>query len=279
MSSSGFRLSVREFRRTLRVVEDALRSSDDVILGAFGRVRVERKADGSEVTAADRGAERALRTALHRAFPGDAFSGEEHGGARPRSGWGWVVDPIDGTASFVLGLPTFGTLVARTFDGEPVFGVVHLPALKETTFAAAGQGCWFRRDGGRARRVRASSVTALAQAAVGVTTLSGTELARSPGRWRFAPVLSAAGRVRPIADCLQYALLCRGLLDAALDPVMKPWDIAALVPCVREAGGAIAPLGGAYESIIEAGSLAAAATPALLREIQRLAQPRRRSSR
>jgi histidinol-phosphatase len=267
-------LSEREYRRTLSAVEDALRLSDSLVLRSFRRVRGRLKDDGTEVTAADRGAERVLRRALGAAFPRDAISGEEYGGELTTRGWGWMLDPIDGTASYVLGLPSFGTLVARTLDGEPVFGVIRLPALGETTIACAGRGCWFRRDGERRRRVHVRRVARIAEATIGLSGLHGTELTRTTGRWRFAPLLRSAGRVRHVGDCLQYALLCRGALDAAVDPIMKPWDIAALVPCVREAGGVIGAMGDSGGRLLNADAIVAAGTSPLFHSIRRLVRVR-----
>lgn len=266
-------LSDTEFRRMQRAVSRGLEVSDAIVLRALGHTRVRLKADGSEVTAADRAAERALRQALSQAFPGDFVSGEEFGGEIPATGRGWLVDPIDGTASFALGLPTFGTLVARVEDGDPIFGCIHLPALGEATFAASGHGCWFRRAGGGARRVRVRPPRPLSVATVSLTGVHASELDRTRGPWCLAPLLRRAGRVRFVGDCLQYALLCRGLLDAAIDPAMKPWDIAALVPCVREAGGVVAPLRRSAGPLIHATSLCAATSRELLTAIRRAVRP------
>jgi histidinol-phosphatase len=151
------RLSDKELGALLPRVFAALDAADAITLRHFRRVKVSLKADGSEVTVADRGAERALRRHLRSAWPRDAVYGEEYGGELLRSGRCWVLDPIDGTASYVLGMPMFGTLLSLLIDGTPVFGCIHLPALRETTHAALGHGCWLTGDGRRRRRVRVAA--------------------------------------------------------------------------------------------------------------------------
>jgi histidinol-phosphatase len=245
----------------------ALADVDTITLGHLHRVRIRHKADGSEVTVADKAGERLLRRHLRAAWPRDAVLGEEYGGDLVRAGRCWLLDPIDGTASYVLGLPMFGTLVSLLVDGEPVFGCIHLAALRETTYAARGFGCWLTRDGARARRVRVAARRTLSVAQVGLTSVKESDLARRPGAWRLSELVRAAGRLRLVGDCVQYALLCRGAIDAAVDPLMKPWDIGALAPCVLEAGGSISDLNGESARIVERSSFVAASSPALRRAI------------
>jgi histidinol-phosphatase len=245
----------------------ALAGADAITLGYLHRVKIRHKPDGTEVTVADRAAEKLLRRRLRAAWPGDAILGEEYGGALATRGRCWLLDPIDGTASYVLGLPMFGTLVSLLIDGAPVFGCIHLPALKETTYAANGFGCWLTRDGGRVRRVRVAPPCPLSTAQVGLTRLKHSNLARRRGPWRLAALMRSAGRLRLVGDCVQYALLCRGVLDAAIDPLMKPWDIGALAPCVLEAGGSLSDLNGETEHIVQRSSLVAANSPRLRRAI------------
>lgn len=261
------RLSAREIRTTLPRIFAALAAADLITLGHLHKVRVGYKADGSEVTVADRAAERLLRAHLRAAWPRDAVLGEEYGGELKTSGRCWLLDPIDGTASYVLGMPMFGTLVSLLIDGEPVFGCIHLSALKETTYAARGAGCWLSRGGGRARRVRVGTPRGLSAAQVGLTSFKKSDLARPPGPWRLSALARAAGRIRLVGDCVQYSLLCRGVIDAAIDPAMKPWDIGALAPCVLEAGGSVSDLNGGTARIVERGSLVAASSARLRRAI------------
>ena len=267
------RLSARELARTLACVFSAFKESDALILSHLNRVRIRHKSDGSEVTAADRGAERVLRRHVRAAWPHDALLGEEYGGELALHGRCWLLDPIDGTASYVLGMPMFGTLVSLLIDGEAVFGCIRLPALRETTYAARGFGCHLLRDGGRARRVRVAPGRALRSARLGLTSFKESDLTAGGGPWRLSELARATGRIRLVGDCVQYALLCRGILDAAIDPLMKPWDIGALAICVREAGGSVSDLNGEQRALVQCRSLVAASSPALRRSICRAVSP------
>jgi histidinol-phosphatase len=241
------------------------REAGKFILPLWKNIAVDRKADGSEVTEADRGAEQLLRGRIKERFPDHAILGEEFGGEQARDAEHlWLLDPIDGTASFAIGLPLFGTLIAYLRGGEPCMGVIGMHALRETVYAAAAQGCWTLPDGGRPQRVRTSAVTDLAEAFVVATALEHTDLdPRDPNAAvRLSRLYKQARRFRWSGDCVNYALLCQGRIDVALDPRMNPWDIAAVAPCVREAGGAISSLDG-NEDVVWQPNLVASATPAL----------------
>jgi histidinol-phosphatase len=265
------RLSRREFGSLVPAVSAALKESDTIILHYLHRARASRKSDGSEVTTADKKAEQLLRALLRTAWPEDVVMGEEYGGEVARRGRCWLIDPIDGTASYVLGMPMFGSLLALLIDGEPVFGCVHLPALRETTYAATGHGCWLSHAGGKAQRVRVAAPRRLSDAKVGMTSVKERAWFGRPGGREVATLAQQVGRLRMVGDCVQYALLCRGVLDAAVDPFMKPWDIAPLIPCVLEAGGSIGDLDGETSSLIERSSIVAASNTRLRREITRAA--------
>ena len=267
MKANGPQLSARELRALLPRVFAAVAAADKITLGYRNRIRIGLKADGSEVTAADRGAERMLRQHLKRAWPRDAVLGEEYGGALSERGRCWLIDPIDGTASYVLGSPMFGTLLSLLQDGEPVFGCIHLGALQETTYAARGFGCWLARPGARPRRVHVAAPCTLATARVGLTSFKDSDLWYRPGQWRLSQLVQSTRRLRLVGDCVQYSLLCRGVLDAAIDPLMNPWDIGALVPCVLEAGGSFSDLAGETLGILRRSSFVAASSAALRRSI------------
>jgi histidinol-phosphatase len=181
LSHSTPQLSEREFRAAMARLGAAMKESDAIILRHFRKVRIQHKADGSEVTIADKGAERVLRRHLRAAWPRDPVLGEEYGGQLTRSGRCWLLDPIDGTASYVLGIPMFGTLISLLLDGEPVFGCIHLSALRETTYGATGFGCWLKRDGARPRRARVAPSPPLAEAKVGLSSFKNSDLFHSPG--------------------------------------------------------------------------------------------------
>src|ERR1700689_3108573 len=187
MTPATPRLKTRELHALLPRVFAALAAADKIILGHLHRVKIQRKADGSAVTVADKAAERPLRRHLHALWPRDAVLGEEYGGTLTRTGRCWLLDPIDGTASYVLGLPLFGTLLSLLIDGEPVFGCIDLPALRETTYAALGSGCWLTRDGGRARRVHVGPRRPLSAAQVGLTSVRQSDLTPRPRPLRATP--------------------------------------------------------------------------------------------
>ena len=190
---------------------------------------VERKGDGTPVTIADRTAEATMRARIAQIYPDHAIQGEEagHSGdsdARVR----WIVDPIDGTKSFVAGVPLYGTLVGIELDGEPVVGVIHHPALGDTVAAARGEGCTWN---GRPCRVAAD--TALDEALLVVTDHLESE---DRGRG-FGDLARQVRLVRTWADCYGYALVATGRAHIAIDPEMDVWDCAALLPIIEEAGG------------------------------------------
>ncbi|MEM9296694.1 MAG: inositol monophosphatase family protein, partial [Planctomycetota bacterium] len=206
----------------------------------YNRTEVEHKDDGSEVTAADRAAEQAMRAVLQDARPHDTIVGEEFGGSLA-DGRQWIVDPIDGTTCFALGLPTFGTLAALCIDGEPVVGVIGAPVTGELTFAHTGGGCFWRPAyAAQANRVQARPIQTLEDAWVAAAGPNGANKRHKDAlTHRFDDILKKAGRFRYVGDCTQHALLCRGKVDLVLDTEMSPWDIAALIPPLREAGASV----------------------------------------
>jgi histidinol phosphatase-like enzyme (inositol monophosphatase family) len=194
-------------------------------------IEMEDKSDDSPVTNADREAEVYLSAALEEAFPEDGQMGEEGVAKDSRSGRRWIIDPIDGTKAFVRGVPLWGTLVACC-EGETVLaGAVCYPVVDETLAAAVGEGCWWN-----GTRARVSAVDTLAQATACITD------ERFPGRphraaqWRA--VAAECGVVRTWGDCYGYLLLATGRAEVMVDDLMNPWDAAAVLPLVTEAGGA-----------------------------------------
>ena len=250
---------------------DLSKEAGELILPLWKNVAVDRKSDGSEVTEADRGAERLLRQRIAARYPDHSILGEEFGGEPVRDAEHlWIVDPIDGTASFAIGLPLFGTLIGYLHRGDPCVGVIGAHALGETTFAASGQGCWYRREGAVPQRVRTTAVTDPAEAFVVSTAIEYTDLdPRHPNpAVRLSHLYRQVRRFRWSGDCINYALLCQGRIDVALDSRMNPWDIAALVPCIREAGGTLTSLDG-NEDVVWQPNLVASATPELHAQVLR----------
>jgi histidinol-phosphatase len=260
------------------IVDFALELSDEAgkfILPLWRNVAVDHKPDGSEVTEADRGAERLLRRRIAERYPGHAILGEEYGGDRMRDADHlWLVDPIDGTASFAIGLPLFGTLIGYLRHGEACAGVIGAHALGETIYAATGQGCWYQREGSDPQRVWTSAVADPAEALVVSTGPDHTDMdpCDSNPSICLSRLFRQARRFRWSGDCINYSLLCQGRIDVALDPRMNPWDIAALVPCVREAGGVATSLEG-NQDVVWQPSLVASANPRLHAKVLEALQP------
>lgn len=253
----------------------------EVVMGLFRQVQVERKPDGSEVTEADRQAERRIRELINDRYPEHAVLGEEEGGPASldearRAGYCWVVDPLDGTAGFTLGVPLFGVLIGLLEDGEPVAGVIHMPGIEETVYAARDGGCWFRARGLEPQRVQVAEPTRLEAAVVTTGALHSSNLEHTPPQppYHVTDLLLKAGKYRFVVDCYQHALVCRGRVHAAVDTIMYPWDIAALVPCVEEAGGVATTLQGERDGIVFGGSLLTSCDQDLHREVLRVLDPR-----
>ncbi len=194
-------------------------------------VAVEHKADESPVTIADREAERYLRAAITAAYPDHAVLGEEDGlTGSEQATYRWVLDPIDGTKSFVRGVPLYGVLIGLLRTGEPVLGVIHIPALAETVAAAQGLGCFWN-----SQPCRVSSISSLRDSLVVGTIAHGYE---QYGRAAaFQRILARTQLFRTWGDCYGYVLVATGRAEAALDPAMNVWDAAALLPILTEAGG------------------------------------------
>ncbi|MBU6284238.1 histidinol-phosphatase [bacterium] len=222
----------RDRSRELHVAREAVELAGRFALEHFGRdLEVERKADASPVTVADRGAEEILRRHLAQAFPDDGLLGEEHGESPGRSGRRWILDPIDGTQSFVRGVPLWGVLVGLEEEGRCVVGVIGLPALDRTLWAATGQGAFCNGE-----RISVSAATSLADATL---LTSDTRPQHYAERWTgFERLLRGVGRQRGWGDCYGYALVATGRAEVMVDPQLNPWDSAAVVPIVEEAGGA-----------------------------------------
>jgi histidinol-phosphatase len=203
-------------------------------------LEVERKADASPVTQADRAAEAVLKRELLAAFPDDAFLGEETGRTQGTSGYEWIVDPIDGTKSFVRGVPLYATLVGCRHEGRGILGVIAIPALDEAAYAVAGGGAWHVRGSAAAVPASVSRRSSLADGLVCSSDFvdfgrwSGGSAEGREARQRLD---DAAGIVRTWGDGYGYLLVATGRADVMIDPRLNPWDAAAVEVVVTEAGG------------------------------------------
>ncbi|MCP2732603.1 inositol monophosphatase family protein [Limnofasciculus baicalensis] len=201
----------------------------------------ETKGDGSPVTIADRSAETLVRERLAEAFPRDGVLGEEFGERAGTSEYRWVVDPIDGTVSFVHGVPLYGTILGLEKDGSPIGGVIVMPALNELVWGAIGLGSWHELEldeVGQARTstpAKVSNTSRLSDATLVTTSLDYFEKARAI---ELYPRLQKSCAVtRGWSDCYGLVLVATGRADASVEPLMKPWDICGAVAIIEEAGG------------------------------------------
>jgi histidinol-phosphatase len=226
--------------KELEAALDAARTAAEVIQGMYQRnLAVTLKADKSPVTEADVKAEQAIRSVLQAHFPDYGFYGEETGQHAVDAENVWLVDPIDGTKSFVRECPFFSTQIALLRGGRLVLGVSCASAFGELAWAEAGAGAFL--DG---QPVQVSQIGDLAAAILSTGNLK--TLAASPIGWsRFGALVGRVNRLRGYGDFLHYHLLARGALDAVIESDVNILDIAALAVIVREAGGTFTDLSGA----------------------------------
>lgn len=195
------------------------------------RIAIDTKPDNSPVTEADRNAEAAMRLAIAARHPGHGIFGEEYGHERPDAPWQWILDPVDGTKSFVAGLPIFGTLIALTFEGRPVLGVIDQPIVNDRWVGAAGHPTTYN-----GMATAANEQGDLAQAVV-ITTYMDSFTPRETEA--FTRLRRACRLNRMAGDCIAYALITSGFADIVLDGLVQPYDYAALIPVIEGAGGVI----------------------------------------
>jgi len=220
--------------RRLETAIAAARAAGAVALRHFRTdLQVEHKADASPVTIADREAEQHAVAVLRAAFPDYGVLGEEFGedlaaggGGRPK----WIIDPIDGTKSFIRGIPFFATLIALEEDGAITTGAVYAPAMDDLLYAQKGQGA-FDAHG----PLRVSRIDTLRRS---MLVFGGAGLLRSGGFWpAYERLVDASGRQRGYGDFFGYTFIARGQAEAMIDVDVKPWDLAALQIIIEEAGG------------------------------------------
>jgi histidinol-phosphatase len=222
------------------------------------RIAVDQKPDRTPVTIADRGAERAMRRLIVARFPDHGILGEEYGRRDMDADYVWVLDPIDGTKSFISGVPLFGTLIALTYRGRPVLGVIDQPILRERWIGAAG-----RRTTLNGKPVKTRPCRRLAAA-----TLYATAPEMFPRREAvaFARLRRRVKLARFGADCYAYALLASGFIDLVVEADLKPYDFCALAPVIEGAGGRITDWTGKKLGLQSDGRVVAAGSKALARQ-------------
>ncbi|HEY2412873.1 MAG TPA: histidinol-phosphatase [Pirellulaceae bacterium] len=196
---------------------------------------VERKSDASPVTIADRSAEQLLRDRITAAFPADGILGEELGTSAGTSGFNWILDPIDGTKSFISGVPLYGTMVGIEHDGVALAGLVYIPGLNEGVYASTGQGTWHFRANNSPTRCRVSQKKSLADGLF--LTSQVDSFAKRGAAAAFDVLQKTAYITRTWGDCYGYLLVATGRAELMVDPIMNVWDAAAIQPIIEEAGG------------------------------------------
>lgn len=222
-------------------------------------LKIDNKADQSPVTIADREVEMKMRSLISAHFPDHGIYGEEHGQENIDHPQLWVLDPIDGTKSFVTGMPTFGSLISYLVAGLPTIGVLEMPALNERWLGVIGQPTLFNDN-----LCGTSSCTALEQAKIYATSIdmfSDAELQI------YYEISSLAAIRRFGGDCYSYGLLASGHIDVVMESTLEPYDYLALVPVVQGAGGVITDWRGNPLDLLSAGDVLACATPQLHKQV------------
>ncbi|MFT4282778.1 inositol monophosphatase family protein [Microbacterium sp.] len=238
-------------------LELALRIADAADAATMSRfdaadLSVETKADASPVTEADLAAERAIRELLASERPADGVFGEEYGTSGDASRQ-WIIDPIDGTANYLKGIPMWTTLIALAIDGVPRVGVASQPALGRRWWAATGLGAWTDGDSAGPRRLQVSNVSTVAESSISFQSISQwDEVGRADTLVRMS---RAVWRDRGYGDTWPYMLLAEGRLEFVAEFGVKEYDIAALVPIITEAGGRFTDIDG-NDSLSSRSSLA-----------------------
>ena len=242
------------------------RKSGQFILGHFSKshdkeaIQLESKRDGTPVTVADRDAESMLRTWIQAAFPSDGILGEEHGEVEGSSEYRWILDPIDGTASFICGVPLFGTLIGIEYRRKPVAGIINMPAMNELVWGGEGLGAWYEANGQPATRASVSRVGKMTDAVLASTSID--YFSRAGIGPMYSRLCAKVSLSRGWGDAYSHVLLATGRVDCVVEPLVKPWDIAPVYPIIHAAGGRCTDFAG--EQTIDTGSLIA--TNGLLHE-------------
>jgi len=236
-------------RKELTVAINAAQEAGKIQLDALRKsasLNIEKKSDRSPVTAVDKACEARIREILLNEFPNDGFLGEETGENAGTTKRRWIVDPLDGTRPFIRNIPTHSALIALEEDGVPTVGVIHLPAMGITCYAASGEGAYINGE-----RIRVSSTNKLSEAMGSV--LGITEYAGSKQGDNLIALTRAWDYTYGFMDAYSYVLLAGGHLDACVNLLDKPWDCAAAACVVTEAGGRFSSVNG--EKTVHKGSI------------------------
>lgn len=222
---------------------DMARAIDALTMSRYRSLdlHIETKPDRTPVTEADRAAELSLREMITERFPADGILGEEFDNVNPEADRQWILDPIDGTRNYLRGVPVWATLIALIENGQPVVGVVSAPALGRKWWAASGQGAFTQDIDGSVRSIKVSGISSLADASFSFSDHVGWE---AFGANSLTALQNSVERVRAYGDFWSHMMVAEGVVDIAAEPELSPWDQAALIPVIREAGGIVTGLDG-----------------------------------
>ena len=243
-SSSSFSMDIlamfpssSELEPRLALAIDAAKEAGLVTLDYFRHENlfIERKSDDTPVTWADRLAEEYMRRSISAAYPNDGIFGEELDDKPGTSGFCWILDPIDGTKSFIHGVPVYSTLVGVECEGQSVLGVIRLPALGECVYAARGLGTWYLQADKPPRRANVSKRQPLSESLF--LTSEVLTFDKTGRRAAFDRLQAASRLTRTWGDGYGYLMVATGQADVMIDPVMALWDAAAMPTILEEAGG------------------------------------------
>ena len=227
----------RDVAARLDLAINAARQAGNITIEYFrcDDLEILRKEDDTPVTIADRRSEEYLRETIAEKFPEDGILGEEFGEQQGSSGYRWILDPLDGTKSFIHGVPLYGTLIGVEYEDEDLIGVIRIPALDECLYASRGQGAWYFVGHNQPKPARVSKRQPLSKA---LFVTSEVNVFEETGRRAVYDRLQAASRLtRTWGDCYGYLMVATGRADLMVDAQMAVWDAAALLPILEEAGG------------------------------------------
>lgn len=234
--------------------------SQKIIMPYFKKpIQVDTKKDASPVTLADRKTEELMRKLIGKHFPDHGIIGEEFGNSGENAEYIWVLDPIDGTKSFICGVPLFGTLIALLKKNKPILGIINMPAQNELFLGIEGKPTTLN-----GKKIRVRETSSFKDAVLLCT--DHLDIEKHKNTETFLNLARSVKFYRNWGDCYMYTLLARGYADIALDPIMNYWDIQALIPVIKGAGGVITSWEGKAP---EKATSIIAATPKLHKQVIR----------
>jgi len=224
-------------------------SSETLKFFRTSEFQVERKSDRSPVTLADKQTEQLIRSMVVKTFPSDSILGEEFGSVSGQSEFEWIIDPIDGTKSFISGVPLYSTLVGMTMAGQPHIGVITIPALGEIIIAAKGMGAWYgqallQTKGNQLSQAHVSKQSKLEDGLM--VTSQVDNFSHRKAETAYRELESQAYVSRTWGDGYGYLLVATGRAEVMVDPIVNPWDVAAVAPVIEEAGGRFSSWSGEF---------------------------------